>query len=80
MFQASMGSNLTRSHFCNLYCVTALRQGAALRKWSMSGRMERTSATETVDSGSITHCFKPKTIKIAIFSFPARRSAVKETV
>ena len=36
-----------------------------------SGRVERASATETVDSGSIPGRVIPKTIKIDIHSFPA---------
>ena len=37
----------------------------------ISGRVERASATETVDTGSIPGRVKPKTIKIGIHSFPA---------
>ena len=33
--------------------------------------VDRASATEAVDSGSIPGWVKPKTIKIAIHSFPA---------
>ena len=36
-----------------------------------SGRVDRASATEAVDSGSIPGRVKPKTIKIGIHSFPA---------
>ena len=46
----------------------------------ISGRVDRASATETVDSGSIPGRVKPKTIKIGIHSFPAWRSALKGTV
>ena len=35
------------------------------------GRVDRASATEAVDSGSIPGWVKPKTIKIGIHSFPA---------
>ena len=42
--------------------------------------MDRVSATEAADSGSIPRRIKPKTIKIDIHSFPAWRSAIKETV
>ena len=35
-----------------------------------SGRVDRVSGTETVDSGSIPGRVKPKTIKIGIHSFP----------
>ena len=35
------------------------------------GRVDRASATEAVDSGSIPGRVKPKTIKIGIHSFPA---------
>ena len=37
---------------------------------SISGRVDRASATETVDSGLITRLVKPKTIKIDIHGFP----------
>ena len=37
----------------------------------ISGRVDRASATEAVDSGSIPGRVKPKTIKIGIHSFPA---------
>ena len=42
--------------------------------------VDRASATETVDSGSIPGRFKPKTITIGIHSFPAWRSAIQGTV
>ena len=48
--------------------------------FTISGRVDRASATETVDSGSIPGRFKPKTIEIGIHNFPAWRSAIKETV
>ena len=37
----------------------------------ISGRVDRASATEAGDSGSIPGRVKPKTIKIGIHSFPA---------
>ena len=37
----------------------------------ISGRVDRASATEAVDLGSILGRVKPKTIKIGIHSFPA---------
>ena len=37
----------------------------------VGGRVDRASATDTVDSGSIPGRVKPKTIKIGIHSFPA---------
>ena len=37
----------------------------------ISGRVDRASATEAVDSGSAPGLVKPKTIKIGIHSFPA---------
>ena len=46
----------------------------------ISGRMDKESATETVDSGSIPDRVKLKTIKIVIHRFPAGRSAIKRTV
>ena len=42
--------------------------------------MDKASATEVVDSGSIIDRVKPKTIKIGIHSFPAWRSAIKGKV
>ena len=48
--------------------------------FSISGRVDRASATEAVDTGSIPGRVKPKTIKIGIYSFPAWRSAIKGTV
>ena len=38
---------------------------------SISGRVDRASAAEAVDTGSIPGQVKPKTIKIGIHSFPA---------
>ena len=38
---------------------------------TISGRVDRASATEAVDTGSIPGRVKPKTIKIGIHSFPA---------
>ena len=38
---------------------------------SLRGRVDRASATEAVDSGSIPSRVKPKTIKIGIHSFSA---------
>ena len=37
----------------------------------ISGRVDRPSATETVDPGSIPGWFKSKTVKISAHSFPA---------
>ena len=37
----------------------------------ISGRVDRASATKTVDLGSIPGRVKPKTKKIGIYSFPA---------
>ena len=42
--------------------------------------LDKASATEAVDSVSIFGQAKPKTIKIGIYSFPARRSAIKRIV
>ena len=42
--------------------------------------MDRASATEAIDMGSIPSRVKPKTKKIGIHSFPAWRSAIKGTV
>ena len=37
----------------------------------ISGRVDRASATEAVDTGLIPGRVKPKTIKIGVHSFPA---------
>ena len=42
--------------------------------------MDKVSATETVDSDSITGQVKPKTIKIGVYCFLAWRLAIKGTV
>ena len=36
----------------------------------INGQVDRASATETIDFGSISDQVKPKTIKIGIHSFP----------
>ena len=41
------------------------------QQWSISVRVDRASATEAVDTGSISGRVKPKTIKIGVHSFPA---------
>ena len=46
----------------------------------VGGRVDKTSATDAVDSGSIPGRVLPKTIKIGVHSFPAWRSAIKGTV
>ena len=46
----------------------------------ISGQVDRASATEAVDLGSIPGRVKPKTLKIGTHSFPACRSAIKGTV
>ena len=46
----------------------------------ISNRVDRASATEVVDWGSIPGRVEPKTIKIGIHSFPALRSANKGAV
>ena len=46
----------------------------------ISGRVDRASAIEAVDTGSIPGPVKPNTIIIGIHSFPAWRSAIKGTV
>ena len=50
-----------------LYCTNSTR----IVDLSLGGRVDRASATEAVDSGSIPGRVKPKTIKIGIHSFPA---------
>ena len=46
-------------------------QKIGFRIMQVSGRVDRASATEAVDLGSIPSRVKPKTIKIGIHSFPA---------
>ena len=46
----------------------------------ITGRVERASAGKTVDLVLIPTRVKPKTIKIGIYGFPARRSAIEGTV
>ena len=46
----------------------------------IGGRVDRAFATEAGDSGSIPGRVKLKIIKISIYSFTARRSAIEETV
>ena len=48
-----------------------VRFASKIDQWSISGRVDRASATEAVDTGSIPGRVKPKTIKIGIHSFPA---------
>ena len=50
---------------------------SALSSQPISGRVDRASATEAVDLGSIPDQIKPKTIKIGIHSCPAWRSVIK---
>ena len=46
---------------------------------TISDRVDKASATKTIDSGSIPGRVKLKTIKIGIHSFPACRLAIKGT-
>ena len=58
----------------HLYSAITRKQFERIRTrldWSISGRVDRASATKTVDLGSIPGRVKPKTIKIGIHSFPA---------
>ena len=70
----------------DFYSATAFRNlktafnsiGAII--WPISGRVDRASATEAVDSGLIPGRVKTKTIKIGIHSFSAWCSAIRGTV
>ena len=65
-----------------IYCsenLTTTTKIFQLAKHQVFGQVDRTPVTKTVDSGSISGRAKPKTIKIGIHSFPARRSASKDT-
>ena len=57
-----------------------LQQFYEINSKPINGRLDGMSVPETVDLGSISGRVKPKTIKISIYSFPARRSAIKGTV
>ena len=50
------------------------------RNQQISDRVDRASATETVNLSSIPSRVKPNTTKIGIHSFPAWRSAIKGTL
>ena len=54
--------------FVTLFCIHSTTDRCTR---PISGRVDRASATEAVDSGSIPGRVKPKTIKIGIHSFPA---------
>ena len=62
-------------NFCNYQCIFLNLASpfffAFLHIKPISGRVDRASATEAVNSGSIPGRVKPKTIKIDIHSFPA---------
>ena len=51
--------------------VLFLNNNSYIFQKSISGRVDRASVTEAVDSSSIPGRVKPKTIKIGIHSFPA---------
>ena len=53
----------------NQHAKRKIKQHRAIQP--ISGRVDRASATETVDSGSIPGRVKPKTIQIGIHSFSA---------
>ena len=55
----------------SLSCTSLERTFTAQVFRPISGRVDRASATEAVDLGSIPGRVKPKTIKIGIHSFPA---------
>ena len=48
-----------------------------MSEYTITGRVDRASVAEAVDSDSILGGVKPKTIKLEIHSFPAWRSAMK---
>ena len=57
---------------CERYCDCTNKSLRSLRNFKpISIRVDRASATEAVDTGSIPGRVKPKTIKIGIHSFPA---------
>ena len=70
---------ITKNHVNNNNCVVIILMFKVVL-WclkiistsSISGRVDRASATETVDAGLIPGRFKPKTLKFGIYSFPAR--------
>ena len=56
---------------CNAKLCKMFIKYKTLKFVPISGRVDRGSATEAVDTGSIPGRVKPKTIKIGIHSFPA---------
>ena len=48
--------------------------------YSIIGQVDRVSATESVDSGSIAAQIKPKALKIGVYSFPSYHLIIKGTV
>ena len=57
-----------------------VRKNRSVVSKPIRGQMEIASTTEAVDPCSIPCRVKPKTRKLSIHSFPASRSAIKETV
>ena len=48
-----------------------------IKVWLISGRMNRESATDTVDTDSILGQVKPKTINFGVHSFPIDAQQLK---
>ena len=62
--------------FVSFHC--SVYMWAFIAQLLISGRVDRASATETVNSGSIPGRVKPKTINIGIHSLSAWRSTIKK--
>ena len=61
---------ICRSKF-KAVCFVFFGKNSNKRKQPISGRVDRASATKSVDSDSIPSPIKPKTMKIGIHCFPA---------
>ena len=65
---------------CNAFKDQVKKIDACYSIKSIGGRVDKVSATKTVDSSSIPDQVKPKAVKIGIHSFPASLSTIKRTV
>ena len=66
--------------FIELVILAVLKKSSCIIIKTISGQVDKASATKAVDSGSILDWVKPNSTKIGIDSFPAWRSAIKGTV
>ena len=68
---------VSQNRFCSLTLSFELFRICCVKY--ISGRVDRASASETVDQVSIPDCVKPNTVRIGIHKLPAS-SALKETL